>query len=152
MVLTFLVPIHSSGEDGCVNRRFRLLIGLIDENVYYRGRPLVSVVNCAWDTPGGKPRWDRWWIIMMKLAWSVSFRSRICSQMKLRSMVTIGLKCGLPLSWDSLFVWQVWFLDFISVRTSSTFATSSIRFNCSHGYCWLHRRHGAVSVVRNNGC
>ena len=40
MVLTFLVPIHSSGEDGCVNRRFRLLIGLIDENVYYRGRPI----------------------------------------------------------------------------------------------------------------
>ena len=28
MVLTFLVPIHSSGEDGCVNRRFRLLTPL----------------------------------------------------------------------------------------------------------------------------
>jgi hypothetical protein len=29
---------------------------------------------------------------MMKLAWSVSFRSHTCYQMKLRSMVTIGHK------------------------------------------------------------
>ena len=50
MVLTFLVPIHSSGEDGCVNRRFRLLIGLIDENVYYRGRPLAGAGWSAADS------------------------------------------------------------------------------------------------------
>ena len=43
MVLTFLVPIHSSGEDGCVNRRFRLLIGLIDESVQWRIQPPGSI-------------------------------------------------------------------------------------------------------------
>ena len=36
MVLTFLVPIHSSGEDGCVNRRFRLLIGLTPLSTQFR--------------------------------------------------------------------------------------------------------------------